>query len=211
MPLVDLSLPPGPTDLPGDVRAFVRAAERRVWRFQRDRHVPGFVPCDFADTYRVLAGLAADLPAGTLFCEWGSGFGAVTCLAALLDLAAFGIEIDADLVEEARRLANDFELPAEFACGSFIPRGGERVLDPRAEYAWFTTGEPDGYDELGLGPADFGVTFAYPWPDEERAVTTLFEHYAAPGALLMTCHPDGEYRLRRKIRPRVRRGQGAKR
>src|SRR2546423_1671474 len=68
------------------------------------------------------------LAPGGRFCEWGSGFGVVTCLAAMIGFDACGIEIEPDLVAAARRLAADFDLSAEFVCGSFVPRGGEACL-----------------------------------------------------------------------------------
>ena len=53
-------------------------------------------------------------------------------------------------------------------------------------------------EELGLAPDEYGVVFAYPWPDEEWAVQVLFEHCASPEALLMTYHGLGRPRLRKK-------------
>ena len=50
----------------------------------------------------------------------------VTCLAALLEFDAYGIEVDGTLVRASRRFAADFDLPAEFAHGSFIPAGATR-------------------------------------------------------------------------------------
>jgi hypothetical protein len=203
MPLVDLDLPVGDAPIPGDVRAFLRAARRRIDRFQRQHHVPGFVPCDFAGAYGVLRALAAaDLAPGNLFCEWGSGFGVVACLAALLDFDAAGIEIQEELVDAARRLAADFDLPVEFACGSFLPRGAEAHVAAGAEFAWLTTDAVSAEDELGLTPDDFDVIFAYPWPDEEQLVDRLFARYAAVGAVLVTYHGDDAFRLRRKTRGR---------
>src|SRR5262245_4793275 len=85
MPLVDLKLPASGAPLPRDVRAFLREAARRVERFQRSCRSPGFVPSDFESAYRILRPLAsAGLASGQLFCEWGSGFGVVACLAAML-------------------------------------------------------------------------------------------------------------------------------
>src|SRR5207248_1398205 len=109
--------------LPGDVRAFLREADRRVERFLRDGRVPAFVPSDFGRAYLTLRAAADAGLAGGLFCEWGSGVGVVACLAALLDFDACGIEVEAELVDAARRLADDFGLPVEFAHGSFIPAG----------------------------------------------------------------------------------------
>jgi hypothetical protein len=118
--MVELNLLIGETAMPGDVRSFLREAERRIERFQLTGRVPGFVPSDFERAYGVLRALtAAELATGNLFCEWGSGFGVVACLAALLDFDACGIEIEGELVDAARRLAADFDLPVEFMRGSF--------------------------------------------------------------------------------------------
>src|SRR5438874_514368 len=139
MTLANLSLPSGPV-LPADVLAFLREADRRIERFQRDCHVPGFVPSDFVGAYGILRALAAsDLAPGNQFCEWGSGFGVIACLAAMLDFDAHGIEIESELVDAARRLAADFDLPVEFICGSFIPRGSAVGRSASVEHAWLST------------------------------------------------------------------------
>src|SRR5438034_6550076 len=102
MPLTDVFLHWRETAVPADVRAFLREADRRIDEFQRCVRVPGFVPSDFERTYGVLRTVAeSNLTQGSLFCEWGSGFGVVACLAAMLDFDAVGIEIEADLVDEA--------------------------------------------------------------------------------------------------------------
>jgi hypothetical protein len=209
MPLLDLDLPADPSDLPGDVRSFLREAERRVERFQRTGRAPAFVPSDYRRAYSALRALAAvDLAPGRLFCEWGSGFGVVACLATMLDFDACGIEIEDELVDAARRLAADFGLPVDFLHGSFVPLGGEDCLETCGAFAWLTTDEGTTHNELGLAPDDFQVIFAYPWPDEERATADLFERYAAAGAVLVTYHGGECFRLRRKMRRRCRQGNG---
>ena len=44
-----------------------------------------------------------------------------TLVAAYVGFDAYGIEAEWELVEQARRLADDFDLSAEFVCGSFVP------------------------------------------------------------------------------------------
>ena len=199
MPLVDLDLHVGALCLPHDVRSFLQEADRRIERFQLHSRIPGFVPSDFARAYGVLRALsAAGLARGELFCEWGSGFGVVACLAALLDFDACGIEIEGELVDAAQQLADDFCLPVQFVRGSFIPSGGAARARAGAEFAWLTTDEAPAHTELGLTPDDFAVIFAYPWPDEERLTGDLFGRYAARGAVLVTYHEAEGFRVRRK-------------
>jgi hypothetical protein len=199
MPLVDLDLFVAPEDLPADVRSFLLEAERRIERFQLTSRIPAFVPSDFGSSYGVLKELAAACRTpGKLFCEWGSGFGVVACLAAMLDFDACGIEIEAELVDAAQQLADDFGLPVKFIQGSFIPRDGESCPSMRQDFAWLT---PEGgctHKELELDPEDFGIIFAYPWPDEERVTAALFERYAHADAVLVTHHGGDAFRVRRK-------------
>ena len=125
----------------------------------------------------------------------------VACLAAMLDFDACGIEIEGELVDAARRLAGDFALPVEFVRGSFIPEGGDAPLGADEAFAWLTTRASRVEDELGLGPADFDVIFAFPWPDEEQIIPALFDRHSAPGAVLVTYHQGEDFRVRRKVKP----------
>jgi len=200
MPLAELNLRVGAERLPRGVRAFLKEARRRIERFRHETHFPAFVPGDYDEAYRVLQAVAeADLTPGSRFCEWGSGFGVVTGLAAMLDFEATGIEIEADLVEAARELIDDFGLPVEFTHGSFIPRGAEAYVEAGGDFAWLTTDVNHGADPLELAPDDFDVIFAYPWPDEEQLAAELFEHFAAEGAVLITHHACGAFVVRQKV------------
>lgn len=212
MPLVQLELPVRETTLPGDVRSFLREADRRIARFLREGHVPAFVPSDFPRAYRTLRALSeAGVAPGGLFCEWGSGFGVVACLAALLDFDACGIEVEGQLVDAAQELADDFGLPVEFAHGSFLPAGFDACASGR-QFAWLTTDADSGHRALELGPDDFDVIFAYPWPDEESLTAALFERWGRVGAVLVTYHSGDELRVRRKTTRchRQDRGQSAR-
>ncbi|MEO1496347.1 MAG: hypothetical protein AAFV43_04275 [Planctomycetota bacterium] len=207
--LVDVPLGAPPTPLPRRVRDLLDDADDRIERFQQahlQAPVPAFVPCDFVEVYHGLQQVAAaNLAPGHKFCEWGSGVGAVTCLASLLGFDAVGIEIEPDLVEAALALADDHGIDAELVRGSFVPYGGDDCLDAHAaeldrEVTWLRTDGEDAYEELGLDPDDFDVVFAYPWPGEEEVIFDLFAEFAAVGALLLTHHGENGTRLQRKKR-----------
>src|SRR5215475_14116487 len=91
-----------------------------------DSHAPRFVP---SVPERVLAVLeevtTRKLPPTRVFCEWGSGFGTATCLAALLGYEAYGLEIDEELVRLSRAIARRLGIPVEILCTSLLPAGYE--------------------------------------------------------------------------------------
>ncbi|MFP6677588.1 MAG: hypothetical protein VB878_21055, partial [Pirellulaceae bacterium] len=194
MPLVDIDISINGSVVPDDVVTFLREADLRVSQFVKNSpiRVTGFVPSDFVTVYQFLRAITeANLAPGTSFCEWGSGFGVVASLAAMLEFKVCGIEIEKGLVDASRRLADDFRLPVEFVHGSFIPSGAEddveeAYADTSTEYFWLVTDADDAYDELGLDPHDFDLVFAYPWPGEECLIEGLFEKYTAEEALLLT-------------------------
>ena len=207
MPLVDIEISTNGSVLPDDVAAFLREADLRVNRFVRNSPIrlAGFVPSDFVTVYHALrAVVEANLAPGTSLCEWGSGFGVVASLAAMLEFEVCGIEIERGLVDASQRLADDFGLPVEFVHGSFVPSGAqafaeEACADNSTEYFMLVTDADDAYDELGLDPDDFDVVFAYPWPGEECLIASLFEKYAAEEALLLTYNQYNSVRLQRKV------------
>jgi len=168
--------------------------------------VPGFVPCDFGVCGSALKALRERLlTPGLSFCEWGSGVGGVTVLASVLGFDAVGIEIDPELVDAARALAQRSNAPrARFVCGSFVPDGvdAESGLESADEIIWLVPGGADAHEELGLGIDDFDLIFAYPWPGEEYVVEELFAEHAAVGAVLLTFHGLEGVRAVRKVRGR---------
>ncbi len=207
MSLVDIKISNHSSVLPNEIDTFLREADLRVSQFLENsqRRTSGFVPSDFKTVYLALQAIIDEnLASGNLMCEWGSGFGVVASLASMLEFTACGIEVDQALVEASRRLADDFDLPVEFALGSFIPSGAEFLaeeayVDNNAAYSWLITDAEDGYDELQCSLEDFDVVFAYPWPGEDYLISSLFEKYAAEGALLLTYDYPETVRLRRKV------------
>jgi hypothetical protein len=157
-----------------------------IWRrFDREvrRHeFHPFVPADYARMLQLLLALRAP---GLRFLEWGSATGVITIMADLLGFEAYGIELDPELVEIARGLAERFESGARFAAGSFIPAGYEwkpRTGDARTG----TIGKgASGYDELGHALDDFDLVYAYPWDGEDPMMHDLLRARGRPGARLV--------------------------
>ncbi len=202
MPLQEIELKCEFTPLPKEVEALLDVCDERIDRFDqdhRDSPVPAFVPCDFVAVYRAFEEIEnKQLAVGHYFLEWGSGIGAATCCAALLGYNATGIEINTDLVEISLGLAEDYQIEAEFICGSFVPRGGEDLVGWQEEITWLETEGDDAYQDLEMEVEDFDLIYAYPWPGEEQIVFDIFEKFASNGALLLTFHGQEGLRLQRK-------------
>ena len=196
MPLTRLSLPDALPPPPPEVAKFIADAQSRIEAFIESHladPVHSIVPSDYPLVYGALFHVAgAHLAPGPLFCEWGSGAGVVTCLAAMVGFDACGIEFEADLVELSIRLAQHHHLKAGFYRGNFVPRGGQKIAEQVGEFEWLATGGADPYDQMDLEIDDFDMVFAYPWPGEERVIERLFDRFASNGALLLTYNGDTE-------------------
>jgi hypothetical protein len=202
MPLVEVDLVVDDEPLPANVAWLIADAQQRIETFSNEHAVtvPAFVPSDFEVVYRGLAAIEARrLAAGRRFIEWGSGIGVITCLAEMVGFDAVGIEIESLLVEIANDLADEHDVKAQFACGSFIPSGAEPRLEMPDDVAWLATHGPDGYEELEAEADEFDVVFAYPWPGEEHVVFDLFSECASMGSLLLTYHGQEGLKLQRRV------------
>lgn len=124
MSLVRLNVPNVLPSAPPEVAGFILDAESRIDSFiesHLDEPIHSFVPSDFALVYGALRHVADErLAAGPMFCEWGSGAGVVTCLAAMVGFGASGIEFEADLVELSTQLARHHHLAADFYHGNLV-------------------------------------------------------------------------------------------
>jgi hypothetical protein len=190
--------------LPRQVTQFLSDAAGRIDEFIEE-HInnpaAGFVPSDYEMVYRGLSWLRMH-PAGSelSFCEWGSGIGVIACLASMLGFESVGIEIDPRLTVAAQQLARDHRIAVQLVQGSYVPEGFHPDEDFDASHVMTLENGVSAYEDLGLDPNDFGVIFAYPWPGEDDVVTSLFDRFAARGALLMTFHGQDGLMLRRKSR-----------
>ncbi|MBW3570595.1 MAG: hypothetical protein KY467_05775 [Gemmatimonadetes bacterium] len=176
-------------DLDPALRARLAALSEEGWdvwqRFdeevrQHDWHP--FVPADYEHVLQTLLKLRAP---GLRFLEWGSATGVITIMADLLGFEAYGIELDAQLVDVARGLAERFDSRARFVAGSFVPAGyrwKSRTGDNRIGTIGYGQ---SGYPELRHPLEDFDVVFAYPWHGEEEMMLDLMRAYGGSGARLV--------------------------
>lgn len=205
MPLQPFEIEVHPAPLPPKVAAWLASAQQRIDAFFADpAHVSGvgFIPSDYELVFGALASLARTEAGRLRFCEWGSGFGVVVGLAALLGMEAHGIEIDVRLCAAARELLAQHGLAAEIAAGSFVPEDYEpppRLADLETRTV---LGQPDAYDQLSRDADEFDVVFAYPWPGEEELYLDLFRRCADQGAVLVTHSRVEGIRAWRKVAAR---------
>lgn len=156
-------------------------------RFDLEVRQSQWHPFVAADYERVLGTLAALRTPGRAqrFLEWGSATGVITILADMLGYEAYGIELDAGLVETARALAARHGSGARFAAGSFLPAGYRwKPRDGDGRTGTIGTGF-SGYVELGHPLDDFDVVYGYPWEGEEAMMHDLQRSYGNPGARLV--------------------------
>src|SRR5437660_9623400 len=117
----------GPEARVSDHVARLIATCSRGWeRFfaDHDDEAPRFVPSVPERVWAVLAEVTTrQLPPTRIFCEWGSGFGTATCLAAVLGYEAYGLEIDAELVRLSRGIARRLGIRVQMVCTSLVPEG----------------------------------------------------------------------------------------
>jgi hypothetical protein len=175
-----------------------------------DHQAPRFVLSVPERVFAVLEEVTRrQLPPTRVFCEWGSGFGTATCLAALLGYQAYGLELDADLVWCSRAIARRLGIPVEILCTSLFPKGyavstggdGAALVTPASgsdPHDTDATRRRLRYDGMAMDIADIGVFFTYPWPEERALMQALFEAVAREGALLVVYHTDTDIRVWRK-------------
>ncbi len=209
---IDINIQLPTTLLPEPVVKLIQESDRRWERFiasEGTRRVPRFVPSEAELVFAAIDYVTRqDLPPGRVFCEWGSGFGAGVCLAALLGYEAYGIEIQPELVESSREMARDLDIPVEILCTSYIPEGfesysgvGAEILVKSRTYAY--PGEADDsepqYEGMACDIAEVDLFFAYPWPEEQELIQQLFDAVAVEGAILIAYHSAKEICIYRKL------------
>jgi len=170
-------------------KAFIETAAEQVQNFlsgnQNVTTLLGSDPLAFCTGLKAL--LDQGIVTGGNFCDWGSGIGLITGLAALNGFDAHGIELEPAFVTEAGILCRKYSLSVKFVCGSFVPAGLDeqfKVLGTYGATNWRVTRERDVYDALGKQCVEIDLIYAYPWPREVELYERLFDLAARKGAVL---------------------------
>jgi hypothetical protein len=163
-----------------------------LWsQFDTDVRVKRWHPFVAADYQRVLDALLTLRAPGQRFIELGSATGVITIMADLLGFDAYGVELDASLVDTARALALKYASSARFAAGSFLP-AGYRWKSPAPDGRGSVIGDgTSAYPSLGFSLEDFDLVYAYPWPGEDLMMLDLMRGYGRPGARLILHSDEG--------------------
>ena len=175
-----------------------------------DHQAPRFVPSVPERVFAVLEEVTRrQLPPTRVFCEWGSGFGTATCLAALLGYEAYGLEIDEELVRLSRAIARRLGIPVTMLCTSLFPAGyaayagvdGAALVTSASvrDHDTAAARGPLRYAGMESAIADIGLFFAYPWPEERALMQELCAAVARAGAILVVYHTDTDIRVWRKV------------
>jgi len=191
--------------IPADWQERIANALGRIEAFQDrwDRpQIEQFVAADFRHLFQALHWVrASQTMIGNRFLEWGCGFAVVAAIASQLGFDAIGIEAESDLLRQGARTVQDWDVPVELIHGNFLPRGAESLADdPMLPSLGHDV--PSAYDVLGMDLDDFAIVYAYPWPGEDDFHESVFDRFAATGALLLLFCGPNDIRLWRKQRDR---------
>ena len=210
MALEEIAIDLPSSSAPQEVTELVAEANLRIDAFfesEENKRFPQYLPSDPLLLHGALAELTRrDLPLGRVFCEWGSGFGVATCVAALLGYDAYGLEIESELIVESRSLASDLNIPAHFCETSYVPAeldsfagvGGEELI--RTVPISYDGIRVDlTYEGTEIDISEIDVFFVYPWPGDQDFMQQLFDAVAVEGAILLAIHAEGDIYAHRKV------------
>ncbi len=190
--------------IPEDVTLFLNSSQQRLqeyWDRWGERPIEQYVASDFQYVWAALQGLIRQgLLKGNSFVKWGCGFGVITGLAWYSGLSAVGIEAEAFLVEEGRKLLKEHSIQAELWQGNFLPTGAEKIARQQADHPSLFHQVSSAYSQHDCDLDDFALVFAYPWPGEEHFQREVFRRYAAADSLLLMFRGPYQIELYRQRR-----------
>ena len=198
---------PGNITLPVEFQAYFEEANQQIDTFfesERNKRYPTYIPCNALLVYEALrAILDQKLTFDTVFCEWGSGFGLVTGLAALLGYSACGVEIESELVDRSNKLLDQFGIEATILETSYVPEGFEEFSGIDGAGLILQDAQAQDFEAVYEGMdyplSEVDVFFVYPWPGDQEFMQQLFDAVAVEGSILLAYHADGEIYAYRKV------------
>ena len=203
---------PEPAPLPERVSAFLAEADRRIdqlFETELNKRTPKFIPSDAELFFHGLQHITDEgLPLGRVFCEWGSGFGVATGLAALLGYDAYGVEIEPSLVDASRALASHQNIDITILEHDYMPEGfecydgvggAELVVPEEFTYGRDDIGSSARYDGMEPSLTEVDVFYKFPWPGDQEFTQEFFDAVAGDGAILLSYHGDKDLCAYRKI------------
>lgn len=201
----EIKIPLDSIELSPQASRFIDLAESHVESFRDElqEDIPSFICCDFRMVARALQWMRDEYVApGDNFCEWGCGLGVVTSLAQLVGFDALGIEIEPSLCDAAGKLARAAGIRSTFFNGSFLPHEAEGHVDDayiQGDGSFMQrTIRDETFERWDGEMSEFDALFVYPWPDDEDMIESIFEEFAAEGAVLLTYRATKEVYLHRK-------------
>lgn len=185
-----------------ELQNWLQASQNRLsiyWDQFKQKPLPQYIECDFELVAIALKHCCdQNLIDGTLFVEWGCGFGVVTGIASILGLDSIGIEAEEFLCEQARILLSDNQVKGEIWQGNFLPTGARDLAEPDDPLVSLTHEIESAYDEQDFPLEDFAIVFVYPWPGEEHFLKLVFDRFARRDALLLLYRGPYHVELYRK-------------
>ncbi|HBE69946.1 MAG TPA: hypothetical protein DDW52_17510 [Planctomycetaceae bacterium] len=202
MALKQLSIRDFDLPLAPEVQEWLRFGKQRIqtyWDSFAERPLPQYVECDFELVAATLSLChQRGFIDGSLFVEWGAGFGIVTGIAAANGFEAVGIEAEEFLCEEATKLFAGQPWSAEIWHGNFLPRGARELAIDEDPVVSLSHAIPPAYEEHDLELEDFACVFAYPWPGEEHFLRLVFDRFARSGALMIMYRGPNQIEVMRR-------------
>ena len=190
-------------NVPAEIQSRIEDVRLRIQTFQDrwDRpQIEQFVAADYYHVWQVLTWIKdTQLLIGKRFLEWGSGFAVVSAMADLLGFDTIAIEAEADLLDQGRNTAQDWNSSIELVRGNFLPPGAELLADdPTLPSLGHQVSA--AYESIAMDLDDFSIVYAYPWPGEDDFHEAVFDRYAAVGALLVLFCGPNDIRVWRKTK-----------
>lgn len=169
MPLKQIPIPEFEVEIPNEMSLFLDEAEDRIDWYQHEMGEQlnsAFEPADYQEVAEHLIWMQSQFfKEGTTFLEWGSGFGVTAAIASMLNFKSYGVELDSMLVDQSKKLADEFGLQVQFRRGDFLNEEND--------------------DEETVSAKNADVLYVYPWPGEAQRIRKLAGEILKPGAYLL--------------------------